>query len=284
MTDYSTLDRAQYQKIADAAVSKIGCGYIYGATGWTCSPARRQQQAAQYPEYAKSILGKGAKWDGKTCYDCAQFTKAVVKAAGGTLPSGATTQWREGPWLDKGTIDTMPDIPGVMLYREDEDEPGTMKHTGVHIGNGETVDARGTSEGVIRQRMGAPYKWTHWALPKLPEGGGNEVNNIRYRGKVVGGRLNMRGKASAMATIIAYIPVDSMVDVLDVMAPEGWVYVRYEGQTGYVVEEYLQDVEDEPEEAGVDEDAVAVARDDLLKLRGYAAEIVRLCERWLEVE
>lgn len=47
------------QKIRDLALSKRGCGYIYGATGWVCTPALRQQQATKYPEYAGLILSTG---------------------------------------------------------------------------------------------------------------------------------------------------------------------------------------------------------------------------------
>ena len=31
------------------AVSLVGCGYIYGATGWICTRTRLDQQARQYP-------------------------------------------------------------------------------------------------------------------------------------------------------------------------------------------------------------------------------------------
>lgn len=269
-----------YQEIADAAASKVGCGYIYGATGWTCSLARRQQQAAQYPEYAHMILGIGAKWDGRQCFDCAQLTKYAAAEVGVKLPSGATSQWRDGPWVDKGEIATMPDVPGVLLYRESS--PGKMQHTGVYVGNGEAVEARGTQEGVIRSKLTA-YGWTHWGMLLLPEQGEGSAVVIRYKGRVIGGRLNMRGQASATATILARIPDGALVDVLDVHAAEGWVFARYEGQTGYVMERYLVDVEDEGDGEAPADGTIAVSKDELLKLRGYAAEVVRVCDLWLGV-
>ncbi len=63
------------KRIAEFAASKLGCGYVYGATGWICSKARREQQAQQYPDQAGNILGVCAKWDGVQCYDCAQLTR-----------------------------------------------------------------------------------------------------------------------------------------------------------------------------------------------------------------
>lgn len=72
----------RFQAVADYALSKVGRGYIFGATGWVCSPARRRQQAAQYPQHAARILGIGARWDGIQCFDCAQLTRFSVDAAG----------------------------------------------------------------------------------------------------------------------------------------------------------------------------------------------------------
>ena len=85
------------------AKERIGCGYIYGATGWVCSKARREQQAKQYPDQAEMILGVGAKWDGKICWDCATFVRGAAKAGGVTLCSGATSQWAKTAWAALGS-------------------------------------------------------------------------------------------------------------------------------------------------------------------------------------
>ncbi|MFQ9448092.1 MAG: hypothetical protein ACLR4A_12840 [Christensenellales bacterium] len=37
------------------ALALVGCGYIYGATGWICTRARMEQQMRQYPTYAGQI-------------------------------------------------------------------------------------------------------------------------------------------------------------------------------------------------------------------------------------
>jgi hypothetical protein len=132
-------------KAAVFALSKVGQGYIYGAKGQTCSAAFRRQQAAQYPDQAQTIMTTGAKWDGRPVWDCAQLT----------------SQWRKGPWKRKGTIDTLPEGEVVYLYRQ----KGTiMQHTGLALGDGTCVHARGTAYGVVRQPVSA-YPWTHWASP-----------------------------------------------------------------------------------------------------------------------
>ena len=97
------------ERAAAFARSKIGQGYIYGAKGQTCTAAFRRQQAQQYHEQAQNILVTGAKWDGRPVWDCAQLTRYAAKAAGVELPSGATSQWRKGPWKRKGTIDSLPE-------------------------------------------------------------------------------------------------------------------------------------------------------------------------------
>ena len=62
------------------AKSLVGCGYVYGATGWICTRRRLDQQARQYPQYADLIYKYGPKWQGRPCYDCAQLTRAVAQA------------------------------------------------------------------------------------------------------------------------------------------------------------------------------------------------------------
>ena len=46
------------------ALALVGCGYIYGATGWICTRARMEQQMRQYPTYAGQIERYGKKWLG----------------------------------------------------------------------------------------------------------------------------------------------------------------------------------------------------------------------------
>lgn len=142
------------------AISLLGSGYIYGATGWICTRARMEQQKKQYPEYASLIDRYGPRWLGKPCFDCAQLTRTVAREARIALPSGASSQWRaKSVWKEKGTIDTMPDEAGLFLFTM---TGSSMSHTGVSIGNGEEIDARGHAYGVVRRRIDQT-SFTHWA-------------------------------------------------------------------------------------------------------------------------
>lgn len=146
--------------MVNCAAGLLGCGYIYGATGWVCTQRRLSQQAEQYPQYADLIWKYGPMWMGKRCFDCAQLTRTVAKEAGVSLPSGSNSQWRaSGIWQEVGTIDDLPDEGGLFLYTMSD---GKMIHTGISIGSGEEIDARGHAYGVVRRRI-ADTSFTHWA-------------------------------------------------------------------------------------------------------------------------
>ncbi len=53
----------------------------------------------------------------------------------------------------KGLIDTLPEIPGLLLYHKD--------HCGIYIGNGWAVEAQSFSKGVVMTEV-AKRRWTHW--------------------------------------------------------------------------------------------------------------------------
>lgn len=153
------------EEMIKKALNLVGLGYIYGAQGQVCSPAFRRQQANQYPEQAEKIMGIGAKWDGVRVWECAQLTQEVAAVGGVKLPSGATSQWTKTDWDERGTIDTLPENELVFVYRQSKTNASKMQHTGVYLGDGTVVDARGTADGVVNEPLDA-YAWTHWARPK----------------------------------------------------------------------------------------------------------------------
>lgn len=220
------------------ALAHVGDGYIYGATGWMCSPARREQQAKQYPEYRENILSVGTKWDGKTCWDCATFTRACAKAGGASLPSGATSQWRSGAWGTKGTIDQLPEDAVAMLYRQKGE---IMQHTGLYLGDGTVVDARGTKYGVVHQARNK-YAWTHYAIPKgwgdAKKKGEDETMQVMVVTADSGSTVNLRTRPDKAASVLAKVPIGEAVQVLGV--ENGWATIQRDGVTGYMMEPYLK--------------------------------------------
>ena len=223
-------------KAAEKALSLVGQGYLYGAKGQICSPAFRQQQAAQYPDQAHHILQTGAKWDGQPVWDCAQLTRAAAKAADVTLVSGATSQWNKTDWARKGTIDTLPEGETAFLYRQAD---GRMQHTGVYLGDGTVVHARGTAYGVVRQNLSG-YAWTHWASlwnleNALPASAPAIIAKARVwaqSGSTVNARSEPGGK------VIARVAIGTEVDVCAQSA--GWTTIVLNGETAYMQSAFLR--------------------------------------------
>lgn len=221
----------------------VGCGYVYGATGWVCSEARRKQQAEQYPNYQQIIMNTCAKWDGIRCFDCAQLIVQGAKAVGITgLPSGATSLWKKVEWADQGEIGTIPSGKLVCVFR---DSNGTKQHIGWRLRNGDVIDARGSSDGVVRNK---PYNagWTHWALLPGLDDEQKEEEPVQIA-TVIGGRLKMRKNPQATAPIVRYLETNSTVMVLEEGAV--WCRVRYSGSEGWCMSEFLDGVNNaEPQE------------------------------------
>lgn len=68
---------------------------------------------------------------------------------------GADTMYENA--AEKGTIDTIPEIPGLAVWHEG--------HIGIYIGNGEVIEAMGTQYGVVKTQL-TNSRWTHWL--KIP--------------------------------------------------------------------------------------------------------------------
>lgn len=157
------------QKLVDWALSKVGCGYIWGATGYTLTQTKLDQVIAKQGE--NSAAAKyGKKWLGKQCYDCAQLVRWGLKAAGveGVDISGASSQWKKGKWLAKGELDTLPSDPCI-IFREDSNS-SPMGHVGIYMGDGTVVHAQQTKTGVVHTKL-TDGRWTHWATPYIYDEG-----------------------------------------------------------------------------------------------------------------
>ena len=230
-------------KVAQKALSLVGQGYIYGAKGQTCSPAFRKQQAQQYPEQADNILNVGQKWDGMPVWDCAQLTRAVAKEAGVALPSGATSQWNKGEWARKGDSGTLPQNEVCFLFRRESGSNSVMAHTGVYLGDGTEVDARGTRYGVLHQTV-ADFAWTHWASPfgdeNKPEDKEKEGENMEpYKAIVmasIGSTVNLRDEPGG--SVQKRVPIGTTVEVQEIDGQWARVVDPY-GMTGWMMIEYL---------------------------------------------
>lgn len=143
-----------------------GWGYVYGTYGSVLDEALLTSKIAQYPDevggYEDFIR---QNWLGGRTADCVGLIKgygwyntetAQIEIGANGMPDiGANTMYENA--TEKGTIDTIPEIPGLAVWHEG--------HIGIYIGNGEVIQAANTNAGVIRTPIGQTG-WTHWL--KIP--------------------------------------------------------------------------------------------------------------------
>lgn len=117
---------------------------------------------AQYPDgVGKYETFIRENWLGGRTTDCC----GLIKGYGWLDPETLTIEYGTNGMPDitanqmyhaatvSGPISTMPDTPGLAVWFDG--------HIGVYIGNGEVIEAAGTSKGVIKTQL-AGRGWTHW--------------------------------------------------------------------------------------------------------------------------
>lgn len=141
-----------------------GWGYVWGTYGQIMSEGLLESKIEQYPDnvgiyedyirenymgkHVADCIGliKGYSWYDPTSGNIVYGTNGMPDIGTGSIYSNATA---------KGTISTMPEIPGLILYA-----PG---HVGIYVGNGYVIHAAGTLYGVIKTSV-ASGSWTGWCM------------------------------------------------------------------------------------------------------------------------
>lgn len=164
-TDPATKNNLDLVQWAIYAHSK-GWGYVWGTYGQVLDKDLFEYKKTQYPE---EVGGKAefieANWLGGRTADCVGFIKGyswfepssgnIIYATNGMPDISADQMYNNA--TEKGTIDTIPEIPGLAVWHEG--------HIGIYIGGGEVIHASGTTKGVIKTPIG-DSGWTHWL--KIP--------------------------------------------------------------------------------------------------------------------
>lgn len=164
-TDPTTKNNLDLVQWAIFAHSK-GWGYVWGTYGLVLDKNLFEYKKTQYPE---EVGGKAdfieANWLGSRTADCIGFIKGyswfdpstgnILYASNGMPDINANDMYNNA--TEQGTIDTIPEIPGLAVWHEG--------HIGIYIGGGEVIHASGTTKGVIKTPIG-DSGWTHWL--KIP--------------------------------------------------------------------------------------------------------------------
>ena len=148
------------------AAEKAGWGYVWGACGQVLTESALASKVSQYPnEVGRQEEFIRTHWLGRRSADCVGFikgygwlnaeTQEIEYSTNGMPDIGADAMYANA--TEKGTIDTIPEIPGLAVWHEG--------HIGIYIGNGQVIHASGTKIGVIQTPIGASG-WTHWL--KIP--------------------------------------------------------------------------------------------------------------------
>lgn len=162
------------EDIIAAAESQLGCPYVYGTWGQTCTVALRKRYAAYNPSQ-KAITYKrcavlngsqsscaGCKYEGMPAYDCRGFTHWCLERVGIEITGGYVgRQWSDANWDERGDIAVMPDLVCCVFVKKSN---GNWSHTGLHIGGGRIIHCSG--EVKYDTVSGGSCAWTHYAVPK----------------------------------------------------------------------------------------------------------------------
>lgn len=157
-TDKNNLDLVKWAEFA----YDNGWGYVWGSHGQVLTEKELNR--------LKSVFGSHvtdkedyirSHWLGKRTSDCVGLIKGYgwYDDASGTIKYGTngmqdvTADGMFSAATEKGTINTMPDIPGLAVWHKG--------HIGVYIGNGYVIHAVNTYDGVIKTPI-TSSGWTHW--------------------------------------------------------------------------------------------------------------------------
>lgn len=149
--------------LVEYALAQLGRPYWWGTFGQTANAGLLAAKRQQYPGYYTA--GDFPTQYGQKVHDCVGLIKGylwcdtpdsepIYKAAQDVAVSGLYMSCPEN-----GSIDTMPDIPGVCVFMQD------ISHVGVYIGGGDVIEATGHARGVVKTKL-AGRGWGLWGKPR----------------------------------------------------------------------------------------------------------------------
>ena len=146
-----------------------GWGYVWGTFGDVLTESVLTYKLEQYPEIKESETFIRENWLGRRTTDCVGLIKSygwfdpvtgAIHYGTNGMPDFSADQMYASAAdndTDYGTMDTMPEIVGLALWKSG--------HIGVYIGGGYAVEAMGTRYGVVKTKVEG-RGWQGWC--KLP--------------------------------------------------------------------------------------------------------------------
>ena len=214
--------------------------YWYGTCGYSCTTSLYNSKKKQYPSHYTEARAAGYKKDisaGKMCADCVGLIKSFFWKNGnisgqnkyGTNHCPDTSaDGMIGLCTETGPINTMPDIPGLVVWKSG--------HIGVYIGNGYTVEMKGFDYDCQMNRVSVG-PWKKWG--KLP------ASMLDYNTypvptpvtgfacKVKAGSWYVRIAPNKNAAAVSTVHEEDILPYLN-ETDNGWDKVEYKGSVAWI--------------------------------------------------
>lgn len=210
--------------LIDYAKAQLGLPYWYGTFGVIATAELYKAKQKQYPKYYASWNDFPSQY-GKRVHDCVGLIKGYLWSDTVTsVPryngsQDVSANGMRGLCKDGGSIGTMPDTPGILVFMDG--------HVGVYIGGGEVVEARGHEYGVVKTRLAnRPWKW--WG--KCPWIDYNDTTNptqtvvsssiTTKKVRLKAGTWNVRKLPDLESSSLTVVSGGKEIEIVD-----GWEYV-----------------------------------------------------------
>ncbi len=144
------------------AKAQLGKPYWWGTFGQVASQSLLNAQRRMYPDCYTA--GDFPRQFGQKVHDCCGLIKGYrwcdtpdsSPRYDGSQDVSAAGLFRQCSRY--GSIGTMPDVPGVCVFRSD------LGHVGVYIGGGKVIEAIGHAYGVVETDLHR-RNWSLWGMP-----------------------------------------------------------------------------------------------------------------------
>lgn len=180
-------------------LAQVGRPYWYGTYGQTATEKLYLVKKASYPKYYNWADDYPSQY-GQRVHDCTGLTegylmsetpdsKPIYRSKYDFSANGLLKACKES-----GPIASIPEIPGICVFY-----PG---HTGVYIGNGEVVEARGHRYGVVITKL-SERPWTSWGKhPYIDYTNKEEVKTVNIELRVLKKGMKNYGEIETLQRLL----------------------------------------------------------------------------------
>ena len=227
-------------------------GYIYGMMGQTWTQKKQKIYSEPGHKNWQNTKAYGSQWIGRRVIDCSGVIAWACKQLNVTVSHHAHYLYTDYSTVKGKLINgrkqdgTIPRI-GSLVYLSNDD--GRKHHVGVYVGNNVVIEAKGTKWGVVTSNLAHWDSWSELKYIQYSSAPEDEfIPEIVELKKAItinpGSWLNLRSGPSKGNSVLARIPRDTEVIVLDQSDPKWWE-INYNGKIGYVMSEFLEEIKKE---------------------------------------